>query len=270
MTEIIYKFSDYKSYINARFFLMPRKGRGQARQLADHLKVHSVVVSQVLSGSRDFTHEQSLMVAEYFGLDERATEYLTLLILKARAGTKKLRDHLQKKIDELKADALDIKNRVPDHQTLSEEDMAIFYSNWFYSGIRLLTSIPHYNSAELIAERFGFEINKVRAVVEYLVSRGLCAVNEKGKLVQGGTSTFISAQSPFINNLHRNWRIKALEHMPKRKENDFFYSAPCSISAKDKSAFREELIRLVGEFSKRLEEQDAEQLACLNIDWFDF
>lgn len=266
----IYEYRDYKTFISEKIVQMPRKGYGQARKLAEHIGVHSVVVSQILSGERHFTQEQSLDVAIFFGLDDRATEYFSNLILKARAGTKRLEVHLEKRLEELRKEALDFKNRIPEHKKLSDEDMAIFYSNWFYSGTRLLTSIKGFDNAESIAERLQLSRAKVNTIMEYLTTRGLCQVDDRGRFTAGKTSTFIDAESPFINNLHRNWRLKSLEQMPKRKSNDFFYSAPCSISESDKDAFREEIIKFIGEFAKRLKNSKAEKLACLNLDWFDF
>jgi uncharacterized protein (TIGR02147 family) len=267
---LIYEFTDYKRFLNAQIAQMPKKGRGQARRLAEHLGVHAVVVSQVLAGQRDFTHEQSLEVALYFGLDARATDYLTTLVLKARAGTKKLEAHLSARLTELREEALKLKNRIPEHRKLSEEDMAIFYSNWFYSGVRLITELKGFSDIDSIATYFGLGRAKVGAIMQYLVSRGLCREDARGRFSIGATSTFIDADSPFVNNLHRNWRLKALERLPARKENDFLYSAPCTISKKDKDAFREELTRFVASFVKRAQGSETEQLTCLNIDWFDF
>lgn len=266
----IYEFTDYKRFLQAQIASLPKKGRGQARKLAAHLKVHPVVISQVLSGTRDLTHEQSLETAEHFGLDTRATEFFSIMVLKARAGTKKLEAHLEAKLEVLRKDARAMKSRVPDHKKLSDEDMAIFYSNWFYSGVRLITSIKGYNDIDSIAQYFQLSRAKVSEVMNYLVSRGLCVETSQGHYTMGPTYTFIEATSPFINNLHRNWRVKALEQMPKRKENDFFFSGPCTISAKDKIAFREELVKFVADFMKRAPTNKAEQLSCLNIDWFDF
>jgi hypothetical protein len=123
---------------------------------------------------------------------------------------------------------------------------------------------------DTIAEYFRISRQKTTDVLKYLVDRGLCRQDEKGRYLPWTTSTFIDASSPFINNLHRNWRIKALERMSVRKDHDFFYSAPGAITDKDKAAFREELVKLVVEYTKRAEECENEKLVCLNVDFFDF
>lgn len=267
---MIYDFTDYKRFLHEAIGSMPKKGRGQARRLAEHLRVHPVVVSQVLAGKRDFTHEQALDVAGYFGLDERATEYLATLVLRARAGTRRLEAHLTKRLDELRDEARKLKNRIPEHRRLSHEETAVFYSSWVYSAIRLLTHVPGFQDAESIAGYFALPRAKIASVLEYLVSRGLCEKDAKGRFGLGTTATFLDAESPFVQNLHRNWRLKSLERLATRRDNDFYYSAPCTIAKKDKDLFREELTKFVQEFVKRAKASKAEELACLNIDWFSF
>lgn len=266
---MVYKYTDYKQFLNDLIAVMPKKGHGQARKLAEHLGVHSVVASQILSGDRDFTYEQSLDVASYFGLDENATEYFSTLVLKARAGTKKLENYLEKKLATLKAEAEDIKNRVPAYRKLNEEDQAIYYSNWYYCATHILTSIKGFDNIDSISTHLGVHRTKIAEVLEYLVARGLCAQDAKGRYSPGTTSTFVDAKSPFVNNLHRNWRIKALEKMTTRKPNDFYYSIPTSLSEKDKDVLREELVKLAAKFVERSANSKPEKLVCLNIDWFD-
>lgn len=161
----VYEYTDYKRFLQAAFEALPKKGRGQARQLAEHLRVHPVVVSQVLSGKRDFSHEQALDVAGYLGLDDRATDYFTTLVLKARAGTKRLEAHLNKKLEALRKEATAIRTKFARDRKLSSEEMGVFYSNWYYSGVRLLTSVPGFDNVDAIAGRFGLARAKVVSIL---------------------------------------------------------------------------------------------------------
>jgi uncharacterized protein (TIGR02147 family) len=265
----VFEFSNYKRFLQAEFARMPKKGRGQARKLAEVLNVHPVVISQVLTGKRDFTHEQALDVAGHVGLDERGTEYFSTLVLKARAGTKRLEAHLQKKLDALKAESTALKNRITADRKLNEEEIGVFYSNWFYSGIRLLTGVPGFDNIDAIAAHYRMSRAHVAGIVDYLVQTGLCRRDAKGRLSMGPTSTFIDGGSPFINTHHRNWRLKAIDALAQPRETDLFYTSPCSLSASDQEKFREELKKLIASFSKRVRESPEELVGCLNIDWFD-
>jgi uncharacterized protein (TIGR02147 family) len=265
----VYEYHDYKPYLASVMQAFPNHGRGQARRLAEHLSVSSVVISQILSGNRHFTPEQALQVAAYFGFDERSTEYFVLLVNQARAGSKTLVAHYESKLEKLRRETMNLKNRVIDHRELSEADKGVFYSNWFYSGIRLLSSIEGYNSVEAIATYFGLSRAKVAEVVEFLVDRGLCK-EENGHLQMGVTATYVDSASRFVNSHRRNWRLKGLERFTEPGPRDLFYSSPFSLSNKDADLIRKEIVKMIGEISKRVGHSDSEKLTCLNIDYFEF
>lgn len=265
---MIYEFDNYKKFLNDLIVKMPKRGRGQARRLSEHLRIQPVVVSQVLSGERHFTPEQGLEIGSFFGLDDTQTDYLVSLISKARAGTKNLRDHYDKKLSALRSESLKIKNAVVEHRVLSDPDKGIFYSNWFYSAVSLLTSIEGMDNIDAISRQVGLSRSKVGEILEFLVTRGL--VNEKnGRYEMGVSSTFIDNTSPFINGHRRNWRLKAIEKFSEPRPHNLFYASPCSLSEKDLAAVRVQLTKFIAEFSKTVADSPAEKVACLNIDWFE-
>ncbi len=265
----IFDYLDYKSYLNDLIRTFPKQGRGQARKLAEHLGVHSVVISQILAGSRDFTTEQALPVAAYFGLDDRATEYLMEMVAYARAGTHGLKSYHKRKLEKARAEHKEIKNRVHKYKELNDIEKSRFYSDWYYAGIALLSSIEGFNSVEAIASYFGLERKKVADVVSFLVATGLCK-EEKGKIEMGITSTFVDNSSPYINGHRRNWRLKGLEKFTQPGPDDLFYSSPNSLSAEDAAAIRKQLLENIASVSKRVTDSPCESLMCLNIDWFKF
>jgi uncharacterized protein (TIGR02147 family) len=265
---VIYEFKDYKKFINGLIHQMPKRGRGQARRLAEHLHVQPVVISQVFSGDRDLTPEQGLEVAAYFGLDERQAEYLVLLISQARAGTKKLSTHYEAKLEALRREAMKIKNSIVKHEVLSDPDKGIFYSNWYYSAVRLLTSTPGHDNIEAIAAKLDLSRAKTVEILDFLVSRGLCE-EKNGRYKIGTSATFLDASSPFINGHRRNWHIKAMEKFADPKPHDIFYSSTASISEADQARVQQILTRVIKEFSKTVADSPAHKIACLNLDWFE-
>lgn len=265
----IYSYKEYKAFLRDLIESYPKQGRGQARRLADHLAVNSVVISQVLSGSRDFTSEQALLVANFFGLDERATDYLLVLIQRARAGSKDLERYYDGKIQNLQQENQDLKNRVVEYKELSDADKGVFYSNWFYSGVRLLASIPEFQTIDEIAKYFGMSRSRVSEVVSFLLERGLCK-DLDGRIQMGPTATYVDSSSKYVNSHRRNWRLKALERFTEPRETDLFYSSPYSLSEQDANQIREDLVKMISLISKKVGDSPAEKLVCLNVDWFRF
>lgn len=265
----IFDYLDYKSYLNDLIRSYPKQGRGQARKLAEHLAVNSVVISQVLSGTRDFSTEQALSVAGYFGLDDRATDYLMDMVAMARAGTHELKKFHRSRIEIARAENKEIKSRVSKHKELNDFEKSRFYSDWFFAGIALLTSIDGYNSVESIATYFGLDRKKVADVIAFLLETGLCK-EENGRIGMGITSTFVDNTSPYINGHRRNWRLKGLERFTQPGRDDLFYSAPYSLSEEDATLIRKQLLEAIAAVSKRVTDSPCETLMCLNIDWFRF
>ncbi|MBY0316972.1 MAG: TIGR02147 family protein [Bdellovibrionales bacterium] len=265
----IFNFTNYKQFVREKVSLMPHRGRGQFRQMALHLGVNSTAISQIFKGSRHLTPEQGLRIAQFLGLSDLETRYFVNMIHKDRAGTHDLRDFYLKEEKKLLAEGKNIKSRIIEHNEISDENKAIFYSNWYYSGLRMLSALPTHNTPEEMADYFGLNRALVNKVITFLVDNGLC-VEKDGKISVGPRTTYLDSNSPLINNHRRNWRLKALEKIQQPHDDDLFYSSPMSMSEKDKEALREELVALIAKFLKRIQKSPEEKLVCFNIDWFSF
>jgi uncharacterized protein (TIGR02147 family) len=265
----IEEYDDYKLFLKDLIATYPKRGRGQLRRLAENLNIGPIVVSHILSKDRHFTQDQAAKTARFFGLDETSTEYFIFLVSLAKADSNELKAFCRQKLKRLKTNSQNLKNVVVKHEELSDADKGRFYSNWYYSGVRILSSIEGFQTIESIAEYFGLSRTKIGEVVSFLVEKGLC-VQEGGRIRHGPMSTYVDEKSEYVNNHRRNWRDKARDRFSEPGENDMFFSSPVSISHKDSDQFRKELQNVVKTFSKKVLDSPEEKLMCLNIDWFEF
>lgn len=265
----ISEFKDYKAFLKALLKTYPKAGRGQSARLAKHLNVAPIVVSQVLAGDRHFTIDQGLKVSQFFGLDEMATEYFMLSINHARAETRETKSYFEKKMSKLKVEADKLKSNIDAKQTLSDSDMGVFYSSWYYAGISCLVSVPGFQTVDQIAEYFGMSRTRVRDAVSFMVATGVLR-EEGGKILPGQTKTLVTEPSPHVHNHRRNWRLKAIESSIKVTEDQIMISGPVSISKKDADMVRRELMQFINKFSKLVGPSKEEKVMCLNLDWFNF
>lgn len=264
----IYESTNYREFIWARIKAMPRSGHGQLIKIAKHIGANPVIVSQVLKGDRDFTEEQAFRITNYFGLNGLESDYFMRMLAYERAGTHDLKQFYREAMDVLKRKLQAPKQRVGAHRELDETTKSVFYSEWTYSAVRLLSSIDKYNTVDAIAEHLGLGRARATEIADFLVLVGLCNRDKHGKLSMGVAKTHIDAKSRFVNNHRRNWRLKGLEGLGHVTPDDLFYSGPCSISLKDFQKIRNELVSAVGSMSKLAIASEPEFLACLNIDWF--
>ena len=162
---------------------------------------------------------------------------------------------------------MQLSKRVSHATEMTEEQKARFYSDWFYSAIRLLTSIPKYQTVERIASFLDLPPSKVNEVLQFLVSCGLCR-ETNGIFELGVAITQLASDSPHGKHNRLNWRLKAMERASDLTQEELMWTCPCSISEDDFHEFREELIQLIKRFYGRVRESKSERLACVNIDWF--
>ncbi len=263
----IYEFTDYKKYINDRIADMPKRGRGQFKKISELLSVNSVVISQIFKGSRELSLEHANQLAAYFGLNDLEKEYFFVLVQKGRTSNQDLINYFEKQLGKIKSQAEDIKSLVT-NERLSEETQSLFYSNWYYSAVRLLTSIPGLNTTDKLAERLDLPISLVRQVVEFLLIHQLI-VEEKGKLKMGPQRTHIDASSPFVNRHHINWRLKGFENMTVLSKDELFYTSPMTLSQSSIKEIKKMLLQLVVQMSEEVKSSKDEKLVCLNIDFFE-
>ncbi len=258
---------DYKAYLIAWIASLPRNGRGQALQMARHLRVNSVLISQILRGSRDLTLEQAYDLSEYIGHNELETKYFVLQVQLARAGTHRLKAHFKTQLDEIKTRDMDLQNRVNADKKLTPAAASEFYSSWLYSAMRLATSVPELNSLEALSRHFQIPRSKLKPVLDFLIEHSLC-VEDGNKIKMGPRTTHLGSNSSMILRHHSNWRMKALSRGVGADEEELFYTSPVSLAASDIPKIRKMILEWIDSFSTVVKDSDSEALACLNIDWF--
>ncbi len=177
---VIYQYEDYKKVVLDWVKSCPRGGHGQFRKMSQALSVSSVFITQVLRGDRDFSADQALAAAMFMGLNPKETEYFLVLAQEARAGTQPLKNWARQKRKELKAEALELKKQIAQDTELSHEAKSVFYGHWHYSAIRLLTSIPGFETAGAIADHFHIPVKRVQEVLSFLSQHQLIMPTKKG------------------------------------------------------------------------------------------
>lgn len=266
----VFEYDDYKKFIIELLLDMPRKGYGQFRKIADHLGVNSVVITQIFKGDRELSTEHAWELAQYLGLSELETRYFILLVSSARSGTVRLKQHYTRELAELRARARDLKNRVPQDTQLSEEARAMFYSNWYYSAIRLVSSIDGYQNVDAIADYLGLPRGVVKQASDFLLKQGLM-VESRGALKMGPRLTHLESTSPLISRHHANWRLRSMQRSgTPLGADELSYTSPMALSFETRRQVRDEVVKLIESILKRVKSDESECVACLNIDWFDY
>jgi uncharacterized protein (TIGR02147 family) len=262
----IFEFKDYKVFVRKELKSRPKAGHGQFLKIARTLGVHTTMVTHVFRGELHLNPEQSIGLADYFGLNELETEYFMMLVQFARAGNRRTKQYFETRISSLREKAQILHTRLEMKNSLDEKDQAVFYSSWLYSAIRLLSAIPKFQSRSAIAEELNLPLAKINRALEFLLSRGLCTERES-KIEYGSVRTYVNHDSPLVVRHHVNWRMKAMEQLDRLPTSELAFTNPVVINEKDYVKIREEIIQLIERFKNISEPSPSVALYCLNIDW---
>ncbi|MNL24554.1 hypothetical protein D3C87_1459930 [compost metagenome] len=186
----------------------------------------------------------------------------------SRAGNSRYKKLIQSKLEKIKKEASQISKRVSHEKTLTDQERAVIYSSWIYSAVRLFTSVDDKGKTlEQIQERFHLTRQRASDVLNFLESAGL-VVLEKDFYKMGPQRTFLEHGSPHLLKHHGNWRIKALQQADKISEKELMFTSPVSLSRDDFEILREQIADFIKHFLTVVKDSPAQDLACLNIDFF--
>lgn len=265
----IFNFNSLREFLRHWIATHPSGSWGLIGKLAEAAQVSSSMLSLALKGEKNLSSEQALSMAQYMVLSERETDFFLLLADLEKAGSNALKNRIQKKIKDFQKAALQLKNRVQVDKALNDESKALYYSHWYYTGVRNLLAIDGYDTIPQISDRLGLSAQTVQKVVDFLLEHGLCKKID-GKLTYGFAQTHIDSNSPFVARHHQNWRQRGFYKMEKNISEDLFFTSPMSLSKAAAQEIRKFLPDAIEKIQKTAGPSDSEKAYCLNIDWFEY
>lgn len=267
MEKSLYSYNDYKSYVLDRIKREPKAGRGVRQKMAEQIGCQVAYVSHVLSGERDFSIEQAEGISRFFAMTSDEAEYFIWLVEKDRAGTMQSKAFFEKLLQQKREKYLQLKNRVNISNELDDVAKSIYYSDYLYSAIHMIVTIPKFQTPKAISEVFGISLQKTSQVLQFLKANGL-VTEHSGKLVPTSKYLFIDKSSPFIIQHHSNWRMQALQNIRKGDGSDLHLSMTVTIGEKDAKALQRRISEFIEEISETIKKSPEEKLMAIGIDFF--
>lgn len=264
---VIFEFDSYKDYVRAHVESLPNGGRGEWGRIAKAVGVNSTMVSQIFKGPKDLSIEQALDLCEHYAMPELETEFFISLVQRDRAGTVRLRKRLTEKLEDLKLQSLNVKDRLKIKTEMSEAEKAVFYSDYIYTAVLMLTSVKGTQDAQSISKHLNVPPQRTHKVLDFLVNHELCEHHD-GQYKMLPHRSHVAANSMMVSSHHKNWRQKSIEKSEKLSKEELMYTAPISLSKADFLTIREKLVGVIKEATDLIEPSEPETAACLSLDLF--
>lgn len=263
----IFDFRDYKTYLKYVADGKPRGGRGFRAEIARAARCQTAYVSQVLNSGAHFGLEQAYALNHLLLHGHEEAHYFILLVQYARAGTQELKDYFLELMGDALQRKLNLKERFKIKETLSFEDRAHYYSEWYFAAIHILLTIPRCRNPIEISKYLNFPLLKVERILKFLVKAGL-AIEEKSGYNIGTTRIHLGKDSPLISKHHINWRHKSIQSLEKEIENNLHYTSIVSVSRQDALLIKSRVIKEIDAFNSIVKDSKEEELFCFALDFF--
>ncbi len=263
----IFEFSDYRDYLNAWLTTAKSQKTFNLTRLAEVANIHPTFLSHILAGTKHLSLEQATLISDHFKHTKLEQDYFIILINLDRAGNEPLRKYWQEKKSQVEFQKNKLSQRFDKHRQLTQEQRAEFYSSWIYVATWVSTAIEDRQSIQQVADRFKISREQAEKVLIFLTEVGMC-IEKEGYFSMNESHVHVPNESFFVIKHHMNWRMKAIQRMDTRTENELFFTAPMSIAKKDFEHFREKVTHLIKEIVDKAKDSKAEEVVCLNIDFF--
>ena len=265
----LFEFSDYRRFMREWIERSKETKTSNLTRLAEAIRVHPTFLSHVLAGTKDLSLEQATALSAEFSLTKLEREFFFILVQSEKAGTHELKEYWLERKKEILSEKDKLNRRFEKFKTFSENDRAVFFSSWIYSAVFAATAIQEGQTIDQISERTGLDRERVTQTLSFLIQTGVC-MEKSGIYSMGEIHIHISNESPFVVKHHSNWRMKAIQKMDLRDAKELFFTSPMSISKRDFDVIREKLNQAVQNIVEVATHSSAEELVCLNIDFFRF
>jgi uncharacterized protein (TIGR02147 family) len=267
----IFEFEDYRVFLRTYLGSEANQAAGARKKLLVDTGISTSLLTQILSEAKQLSSEQAYEVALHLNFSEKETDFFLNLVEIGRAGSVKLKERLRSKMALMRADSLKVSSRVSGSVTLTDEEKALYYSNWIYSGIRNLIPTGQGKTIKDIALKLNLAENVVEKATQMLMDFDLLGKDDKGNFIYSRGYTHLDSNNPMIFRHHQNWRQKAIQQMDNYKENHLHYTCPMAVPVEAMAELRARLIEEIKNFSKSLKTAKSPTVSyCLNIDLFEY
>ena len=260
--------TDYKVYLDLVLSTPETKSRGQKSALAEAVGCQLSYLSRVLNGDVHFSLEQAEACSRYLMLSPDETSYFMALVSEARAGTTELKAYWRSELKRLRVEQRELQDVTELKQSLSSEEMSVYYSEWYFSAIHVLASIPQFQTAEQLSAILNLPSSVIRRAITFLESARLLR-RDGASFVVTETQLHLAKSSPLINQHATNWKLRSIQASSRAKNHDLHYVSVVSLAREDFIKIRELMLECVGRMRETIRASKDEIAAVYIMDLFE-
>lgn len=265
----LFEATSYRSVVEAS--LLGDEGHrqhGSVKALAKSLKCHSTFVAHVRVGKADFSAEQALRFCRHIGVNDEATAFFLDLVSAERAADLDSKAYFEARLERARAERRDLKKRLKIAGNLTPNDEARYCRSWVTQAVHMHCQLPGLQTAATIAASLGVEQPAVEDSASILVDLGFIRV-ERGEYICVNAFFHLGKDSPFTDQIHINWRLKAVQNLGlSGTARGFHYSSVVSLSEETAAEVTELIMKHIESSRKLIAPSPSKLVYSYSLDFF--
>jgi uncharacterized protein (TIGR02147 family) len=217
---MIYQYNSYRSFLRSALSeRMTQNSKFSLRAFARQLDLSPAILSQVLSGKRNFSQQTSFKVSHRLNLNSEQSDYFCLLIQYETEKMPELRANLQERINKIK---FRYTNKASLPVDLELEQFKLI-SDWYHIPIVEMTELKNFEFCAVnVARKLGISKLDAQVAIERLERLELIEkVEENCYQKTRSDYVFQSKNINFaLNKFHRQMLNKAVDSLVGQKRSE--------------------------------------------------
>lgn len=258
-------YNDYKTFIRD----MIQKNldtRGYQGKLAQAARCQKSYFSQVVNGHTDLHLDQAIGLCEFWHLGDDETEYFLELISLARSQHPSLVKRIKNRLRNYR-EKYEKKTKRSGASEVVVSEPWLYYSQWHWVAIHILTGIPRFQKIDAIAKCLEIPENLVKETLEILKQQNLVDL-QNGKWTIKPVHRHLPSGSPLNPMNHANWRQRAVLDSQFPRPNSLHYTSVQSHGAIDRDKLKQIFLDAIGQSRDIISHSPDEEMTCLCLDFF--
>jgi uncharacterized protein (TIGR02147 family) len=264
----IFNHLNYKEFI--QIAASPEQGgRGTQSRLAKSMGCQASYLYQVLKGKADLTEDQAFRATIFFGFNEREREYFIALVRTVRASSGEYREFLNRQIQRLREEDLDLKNKADSKSAPADnEAWEYYFSGTLPSLIHVLTSSEVFQSSAAIAKRLRVPTKTVDTHLAKLAKFDFLKRSNE-KWVHNSPSLHFAKDSKHNLILQLMRRAQASSSLVAANPESTHFSSLFTLDRESFEKLRKEIAEFVLRSQKLIHQGGTDNPYVLSLDLFD-
>lgn len=262
----IFSFDSYKAAMS--YYLVEEARWGQMTRASEFLDCQVSFLTRVIKDKLQLTPDHAFNLADFLNFNPEEKKYFLTLVDYERAVNPKYKKSLQNILVELKKNNQSISERTNRKNLSTEIFKANYFSNWIYTAVHFIVSIPKFQKVDTIASRLNLKKSIVKKHLNDLKEQNLIELTTEDQWQFKSGNFHLEKHSPLVVLHHQNWRTRAIIDAQDFANESIHFTGVYTLSESDALRLKEMMLEFISSANRVVVSSENEECIAICCDLF--